>query len=74
MISKAYLKELLGSVSLRIPVENSIVLRECLLGINIYMYLSYSVSRICYSTVQPFKSNWRWATVEGSIEEFSKLV
>jgi hypothetical protein len=39
-IFRAYLKGLLSSVSLRIPVENSSVLRESLLGINIYMYLS----------------------------------
>jgi hypothetical protein len=38
-ISKAYLKGLLGSVSLRIPVENSSVLREDYLGINCYMFL-----------------------------------
>jgi hypothetical protein len=39
-ISKAYLNGLLGSVFLRILIENSIVLRESLLGINVYMYLS----------------------------------
>jgi len=39
-ISEVYLKGLLGIVSLGIPVENFIVLREGLLGINVYMYLS----------------------------------
>jgi hypothetical protein len=39
-IFRAYLKRLLGSFSLRIFVENSSMLREGLLGINIYMYLS----------------------------------
>jgi hypothetical protein len=36
----AYLKGLLGSVFLRIPVKNFIVLREDYLGLNRFMYFS----------------------------------
>jgi hypothetical protein len=36
----AYLKGLIGSVIVIIPIENSSVLREEYLGINIYMYFS----------------------------------
>jgi hypothetical protein len=38
-VSRAYLKGVLGNVSLRILVDNFILLRENLLGINVYMYL-----------------------------------
>jgi hypothetical protein len=39
-VSKAYLKRLLSSLCLRIPIENSIVLREGFLGLNRFIYLS----------------------------------
>jgi hypothetical protein len=39
-VFRTCLKGLLGNVSSRILVENSIVLREGLLGINVYMYPS----------------------------------
>jgi len=42
-VSRAYLKRLLGSVSYRISVENSSVLREDCLGLNCYMYFSISL-------------------------------
>jgi len=39
-IFRAYLKGLLGSVIVRIPLENYSLLREDYLGINVYMYFS----------------------------------
>jgi hypothetical protein len=73
-VSRTCLKGLLGNVSSRILVENSIVLREGLLGINVYMYLSLEFLFVIVVTVQPLKSNWKGSPVKRSIEEPSRRI